>query len=123
MKTITVNYKTRTGSGLVTITAAKESHVASFDGLKEVKVTIGIKDGISTLAVNLKELSDAGFNCPKLNSIAAIALPSVNHKDMLEALTEKAEAGKWCGDGIFRTYSQLKTLTYTEQVLAGEYTE
>ena len=123
MKTYTTKYKTSTTNGTVEITNDIKGYTASFDGLNSINVTLGIKSGYSVLGVNLKDLHAVGFNCPNANKVAAIVLPGNDHKKMIKSMQEKTEAGKWCADGIWRTFKQIKGMNYTESVLAGEHKE
>ena len=126
MNYYTTNYKTSTESGNVQIAGNKGKYVASFDGSENVKVKLTIKSGVSCLIVNLKDLNEVNaLNAPNKNLVVAIALPNNNHRKMIKELTKSNDvvAGKYCGDGIYRSYESIREMNYTQQVLAGEYKE
>lgn len=125
--TYTTDYTTRNGNGSVTITAEKKSYTASFDGLNPINVNMGHDKGRSFLMINLQDLHNVGFNCPDLDKEAAIVMPLLadrkKHMEMIKSFQEEKEKGKYCGDGLWRTYRDISKMNYSEQVLAGEYTE
>lgn len=129
MKTFTTDYKTRNGNGTVTITITKvdKSYEASFDELDKIKVNMMHDKGRSFLMLNLQELNSVGFNCPAVNKEAGIVMPLLadrnDHMKMIKSFQEETEKGKYCGDGLWRTYKEINNMNYSEQVLAGEYTE
>ena len=124
MNTLKTTYKTSTKSGIVTITKRENKYFGSFDGLAEIEVTFGIKQGLSVIAINMAELNRTGYNCPAKDIIVAIILPEIkDHKSMLASFFPKTEKGKWCDDGMWRTYKEIREMNYTEQVLTGTYHE
>jgi hypothetical protein len=79
------------------------------------------------MLLNAKDLNGVGFDCPALNKQIGIVLPLLadrkDHMQMIKTLEQPTENGRFCEDGVWRTFEQLRNLNYSEQVLAGTHQE